>query len=102
MELIEDPLGKSAKKIVPHQLSFTEQGVIRNYLFNPEYKNWGVSNIYYQMLEEGKAAMSLQSFRNYTNLFYPRAKLPKNKKNRHRIGIRANKPFEKYANLRPK
>ena len=47
------------------------------------------------MLDEGKAAMSLQSFRNYTNLFYPRTKLPKNKKNRHRIGIRATKPFEK-------
>ncbi len=47
------------------------------------------------MLEEGKAIMSLQSFRNYTNLFYPRAKLPKNKKNRNRIGIRASKPFEK-------
>ena len=54
------------------------------------------------MLEEGKAAMSLQSFRNYTNLFYPRTKLPKNKKNRNKVGIRASKPFEKYANLRPK
>jgi len=47
------------------------------------------------MLEEGKAAMSLQSFRNYTNLFYPRTKLPKNKKNRNKVGIRASKPFEK-------
>ena len=47
------------------------------------------------MLEEGKAAMSLQSFRNYTNLFYPRTKLLKNKKNRNKVGIRASKPFEK-------
>ena len=76
-------------------MSFTEQGVIRSYLFNSVYENWGVSNIYYRMLEEGKAISSLQSFRNYTNLFYPRTKLSKNKKNRHRIGIRAKKPFEK-------
>ncbi len=89
------PIKEFCKKIVPHQLSFAEQGIIKKYLFNPNYINWGVSNIYYRMLEEGKAAMSLQSFRNYTNLFYPRIKLPKNKKNQHRIGIRATKPFEK-------
>ena len=89
------PLKELCKRVNPNQLSFSEQSVIKVNFYNAEYEYWGVSNIYYQLYQDGLVQMSLQSFRNYTNKFFPKKKLPKSTKNKHKIGIRATKPFEK-------
>ena len=89
------PLKELCKQVHPNQLSFLEQTVIKNNFYKTEYENWGVSNIYYQLYQDGLVQMSLQSFRNYANKFFPKKRLPKCTKNKHKIGIRASKPFEK-------
>jgi len=90
-----DPIKEVCKRVSPMQLSFFEQNTIKNYLLNQEYENWGIANIYYQMIKDNSATMSLSSFRNYSNKFMPKRILPKNIKKIKRIGIRATKPFEK-------
>jgi hypothetical protein len=77
------------------QMSFVEQNMIKQYYFNPDYANWGVANIYYQMINDEHILMSLQTFRNYVNKFLPKRLPIKSTKNKHRIGLRALKPFEK-------
>ena len=89
------PLREVCKRIKTQQLSFGEQRIIKSIVTDTKYPNWGISNLYYNMLEEGKAFMSLESFRKYANFYAPKRKLPPKRKNRHRVGIRASKPFEK-------
>lgn len=88
------PLKETCKKLNPLQISFSDQEIIKQYLIKEEYKNWGIANIYYQMLEDGNTLMSLQTFRNYINLFFPYRTHKIKKRNKYK-GIRANRPFEK-------
>jgi len=89
------PIKEVCKRISPIQLSFFEQNTIKKYLLNQDYENWGIANIYYQMIKDNSAIMSLSSFRNYSNKFMPKRTLPKNIKKIKRIGVRATKTFEK-------
>jgi len=89
------PVKEICKRTSPAQLSFKEQNIIKSYLQNTEFVNWGISNIYYQLIEDSNAFMSLTSFRNYARKFMPNRILPKNIKTIKKIGVRSSKPFEK-------
>ena len=82
------------KKKHPMQLSVKETKIIKKYLSDDRFTYWPLSSIYYTMLRNKDAFMSLTTFYKYAYLFdYVRHKpLCRNKK--HTLGIRASKPFE--------
>lgn len=76
------------------QLSNKEIKTISSYLFGTNYLLWPLSAIYYQMLRNNDAAMSLTTFYKYACLLGYKNIVPANRRKKHAIGIRASKPFE--------
>ena len=72
----------------PNQLSVPEVNVMKQYLTNPDFKGWSNASVYFQMMRDRAANMSLTSFYRYASklkLTKPRIKKPKQRK-----GIRSN------------
>ena len=82
------------KKRHPLQLSVKEIKTIKAYLFGSDYIFWPISSIYYKMLRNKDAFMSLTTFYKYTGLLNFKRQKPNCRNKKYTIGIRANKPFE--------
>jgi hypothetical protein len=80
------------RKIYYNQLSLSETNVIKKYLKMPEYIHWPSNSVFYQMLRDKAAYMSLTTFYKYSKIFNLRRTPPPNRKREHTTGIRAEKP----------
>ena len=79
------------RKLNPNQLTAKEVGAIKSYLNDTKYYHWNLTNVYYQMLRDKAAFMSITSFYKYANLLLlTRSKPQKIKYNK---GIRADAPL---------
>ncbi|OOV42849.1 transposase [Leptospira kirschneri serovar Pomona] len=79
------------RKLHPKQLTSKEQKVISRYIKNPEFTNWPLKSIFYQMLNDTKAFMNLSTFYKYARALRPNLK--RFKKPKQKIGIRASSPL---------
>ena len=77
----------------PLGISPSELEEVKTVVQNEQYKDYPISAIYYEMMRQGRAFMSLNTFYKYAKLFdnVPNRKLFKTKQ---KIGIRASKPKE--------
>ncbi len=82
------------RKRHPLQLSVKELRIVKSYLFNPEYTFWPIASIYYMMLRNKHAFMSLTTFYKYARLFSFKRQKPDCRNKKYSTGIRASKPFE--------
>ncbi|EMG12405.1 integrase core domain protein [Leptospira interrogans serovar Grippotyphosa str. LT2186] len=79
------------RKLHPKQLTSKEQKVISRYIKNPEFTNWPLRSIFYQMLNDTKAFMNLSTFYKYARALRPDFK--RFQKPKQKIGIRASSPL---------
>ncbi len=82
------------RKRHPLQLSVKEVRTVKSYLFNPEFIYWPMASIYYKMLRQGNAFMSLTTFYKYAQLLDFKRQKPDCRNKKYTTGIRATKPFE--------
>ena len=82
----------SCPKIFYNQLSITEINSLKKYFTNPGFSNFSLSTIYYKMLKDNVAFMSLTSFYKYATLLNFSTKKSLSRRKKHSIGIRAIKP----------
>ena len=73
-----------------NQLTFKEVKVIKDYLFKPQYRQWSISSVYYQILRDRAAFFSKSTFYKYVNLMQL-CRIPPEKR-KYDIGIRAEAP----------
>ncbi|MBN2776147.1 MAG: hypothetical protein JXR36_00800, partial [Bacteroidales bacterium] len=78
------------RKLNPKQITEPELKSINDYLDAPEYRNWSLVSVYYKMLRDKSAFLSLTSFYKYANLLMPNR--PTKKKIRKTKGLRADAP----------
>lgn len=82
------------RKIFYNQLIPSEVATIRKYLLHPDFLRWPMVSVYYRMLRDRAAFMSLSTFYLYARMLglsgLHRFRKPKSRK----IGIRASRPFE--------
>lgn len=57
---------KQCVKRYPRQLNNKSIQVIREYLSNNEFQHWSVASVYYKMIRDKAAEMSLSTFYRYT------------------------------------
>lgn len=79
------------RKVNSHQITTREVGAIKAYLNEPNYHNWNLTNVYYQMLRDKAAYMSKTTFYKYANLL--QFKRSKKQKIKYKKGIRADAPL---------
>jgi len=82
------------RKRHPLQLSSKEIKTIKSYLFNSSFIYWPLSSIYYKMLRNKDAFMSLTTFYKYAKILGFKKQKPHCRNKKYSLGIRANKPFE--------
>jgi len=82
----------SCPKVFYNQLTFSEIGVMKKYLSDTRLANFSMSTIYYQMMRDKEAFMSLTSFYKYAKLLNFSSAKPASRRRKHLIGIRAKKP----------
>ena len=82
------------RKQHPLQLSLKEIKTIKSYLFNNYYAFWALSSIYYKMLRNSDAFMSLTTFYKYAGLLNFKRLKPNCRNKKYSLGIRASKAFE--------
>lgn len=82
------------RKTHPLQLSIKEIKTIKFYLFNNDYIFWSLSSIYYKMLRNNDAFMSLTTFYKYAQLLNFKRLKPNCRNKKYSLGIRASKAFE--------
>lgn len=73
-----------------NQLTSKEVKTIKEYLKSPQYLQWSLSSVYYQMLRQKAAFMGKTTFYKYANLLYLSRSKPEKKK--YPVGIRASAP----------
>jgi len=78
----------------PLQLSVMEIKTVKQYLTNQTYLNWSLASVYYKMLKNKAAYMSLVSFYKYAKLLKLTRQKPHHIRKKHKIGIRAKKPLQ--------
>lgn len=78
----------------PLQLSVMEIKTVKQYLTNQTYLNWSLASVYYKMLRNKAAYMSLVSFYKYAKLLKLTRQKPHHRRKKHRIGIRAKRPLQ--------
>ncbi|MDD3688052.1 MAG: DDE-type integrase/transposase/recombinase [Bacteroidales bacterium] len=78
------------RKLNPKQITEPELKSINDYLDAPEYQNWSLVSVYYKMLRDKSAFLSLTSFYKYAHLLMPNR--PIRKKIRKTKGLRADAP----------
>lgn len=88
----QESITNACLKRSPLQLLSEEVEVIKTYLQKEEYQNWSLTAVYYQMMRDGAAYCSQNTFYKYAKaLGVIRLKyLTRNKK--HKQGVRAKKP----------
>lgn len=77
------------KKRHPFQLTSREIVSIKRYLTNKQYFNWSLSSVYYRMLRDKVAFMSIETFYKYARLLKLTRQKPAHRRKKHKIGIRA-------------
>ena len=77
------------RRIYYNQLTEKEVDTIKKYLLNPNYINWSLIAIYFQMLRDGTAYLAKTTFYKYSKLLNLSALHKHRRKNRSKIGIRA-------------
>lgn len=88
------------RKLHPKQLTSKEQKVISRYIKNPEFTNWPLKSIFYQMLNDTKAFMNLSTFYKYARALRPNLKRFKNlNKNRDSCFLSFNTSSHGYYHL---
>jgi len=78
----------------PLQLTNKEVKTIKQYLTNQNYLNWSLASVYYKMLREKAAYISLVTFYKYAKLLKLTRQKPHHRSKKHKIGIRAKKPLQ--------
>ena len=82
------------RKKHPLQISVKEINTIKSYLFGSDYIFWPLSSIYYKMLRNKDAFMSLTTFYKYARLLNFKRQKPNCRNKKYSLGIRASQPFE--------
>jgi hypothetical protein len=80
-------------KQTPLAISPSEQQIIKSFVQNDRYKDYSLATIYYEMMRNKKAFMSLTSFYKYAKIF-DNISVRKLFKAKQKTGIRATKPKE--------
>ena len=78
----------------PGQLRPFEIKAVVRYCRDRRFLHWPLSSVYWKMLRDKTAFMSLSTFYKYVRLMGLKKLRPKVKKKRSKIGIRATKPFD--------
>jgi len=78
------------RKLNPAQLSIREINTLKKYCSDTNLLNWSLSSIFYKMLRDKAAFMSLNTFYKYVNIMKLNRNKPENRRKKHSIGIRAN------------
>ena len=78
------------RKLYHNQLTTKEVNTIKEYLKNPAYLHWNLTPVYFQMLRDKVAFMSITSFFKYADLLM--LKRSKIQKKKYSEGIRADAP----------
>jgi hypothetical protein len=86
----ENPL--VCNKRFPNQISIPEIGSIKHYLSLPQFLHWPMVSVYYKMIREGGAVMSLTSFYKYAKLLGLQRNRPRNRRKNNHSGIIATRP----------
>ncbi|MBM9578998.1 transposase, partial [Leptospira sp. 201903070] len=79
------------RKLHPKQITISEQKIISKYLKNPKFFHWPLRSIFYKILKDGVAFLSLATFYKYARFLAPKREIIR--KARRKIGIRANAPL---------
>lgn len=79
------------RKIHPKQLTIQEQKIIARYLKKPEFFNWPLRSIFYKIIKDGVAFLSLATFYKYARVLAPKREIIR--KARRKIGIRSTAPL---------
>ncbi|TGM58276.1 DDE-type integrase/transposase/recombinase [Leptospira adleri] len=79
------------RKVHPKQLTIPEQKIITKYLKKPEFLHWPLRSIFYKILKDGLAFLSLPTFYKYARVLAPKREIIR--KLRKRIGIRSSAPL---------
>ncbi|MDV6237869.1 DDE-type integrase/transposase/recombinase [Leptospira ellisii] len=79
------------RKIHPKQITIQEQKIIARYLKNPEFFHWPLRSIFYKILKDGAAFLSLATFYKYARVLVPKREVIR--KARRKIGIRSTAPL---------
>jgi len=82
------------RKVNLMQLAFAEVETVKKYCINKSLLNWSLSSVYYKMIRDKAAYMSLNCFYKYAKLLNLSRIYPKNRRKKHSIGIRAEKAKE--------
>ena len=85
---------KLCRNTHPHQLTINEINTIKKYLTDKALQNWSQCSVYYQMMRDKAAYMCISTFYKYSKLLGLKRNKPKHRRKKHKIGIRAAKPFE--------
>jgi transposase InsO family protein len=83
---------KKCYKTFPQQLSYPEIQVLSSYI--RQYPNWDRKAVWHQMVKDGAAYFYLGTFYHYASLLHGKASYPPSRRMKHRVGIRASRPFE--------
>jgi hypothetical protein len=78
-------------KQFPQQITVAEIEHVKNFLKLPDILHWPLASVYYKMIRERAAIMSLTSFYKYARLLGLKRSKPNHKWKLKRIGIKATK-----------
>lgn len=79
------------RKLHPKQITIQEQKTIAKYLKKPEFFHWPLRSIFYKILKDGVAFLSLATFYKYARVLAPKREIIR--KARKKIGIRSTAPL---------
>ena len=82
----------------PGQISVADINSIRTYLLNKDYIHWSMGSVYYKMLREGVACMSLSTFYRYARMLDLSRLKPRRRRRPAYEGLQASRPGE-YLHL---
>ena len=88
----KDVFWDTCPKVFYNQLSLDEINTLKTYILNTKFINFSLSTIYYQMLRDKVAYLSLTSFYKYARLLNFSTIKSLSRRKKHTIGIRASKP----------
>ncbi len=79
------------RKLHPKQITIREQKIISKYLKNPKFFHWPLRSIFYKILKDGVAFLSLATFYKYARVLAPKREIIR--KVRRKIGIHSAAPL---------
>lgn len=81
-------------KRFPGQISLADIESIKQYLTKETLKYWSMGSVYYQMMREGAAYMSLSTFYRYARMLNLSRKKPKRRRSPNYEGLQTSRPGE--------